>query len=172
MSKKTLFEEFEYKLYYRILAVSCIMERIKDFKLKSEHATQELFTHYLATSERDQLIWCFENNTDYILTNYHKLLENWDSGSIVCYKEVGLFSYDNIEIMVDISGYDHIMEYLMKLDKLYKGFIDKYEPPPEHYEQSETVDIFDFSLERTLENYLSYHNKYLDIIEMYGKNWG
>lgn len=69
------------------------------------------------------------------------------------------FRSDEINIIIDISGYEYVFDYFMKLESFHDHMMEKYWPLPEHYENGE--------VEASLISYLSLHNKYLDILERY-----
>lgn len=93
------------------------------------------------------MIWFFENQQNHYSTIYFKFPKNWKVNSCVIYKA------NNIELIIDISGYEYVMDYFIKLDNLYDKLMEKYKPLPEHFEQSESG-----SIEYSLENHLRLHN--------------
>lgn len=148
---------FDYKLYGKAFNLVSQFESLFKLKSKAEQATEALINYHIAKTEREQLIWFYQNQNNHYGTVYFELSENWRKNSIVTYKS------NVLKLQIDISGYEYVMDYLEKLDALYDHLMEKYKPLREHFEQSETGGI-----EYSLENHLRLHNKHLDIIERFG----
>ena len=138
---------FDYKLYGKAFNLVSQFDNIFKLKAKAEQATDGLINYHLAKTEREQLIWFYENQNNHYSTVYFKLSKNWWTNSIVNYKT------DNLKLEIDISGYEYVMDYFIKLDNLYDKLMEKYKPLPEHFEQSERL-----------------HNKHLDVLINYSRN--
>jgi hypothetical protein len=151
-------ECFDYKLYNKVFNLTCRIDRITNIHSKSEQATEALINYQLATSEREKLIWFFENHQNHYGTIYFKFPKNWKVNSCVIYKA------NNVELIIDITGYEYVMDYFIKIDEFYDELMEKYKPLPEHFEQSENGGI-----EYSVENYLRLHNKHLDVVKMYDR---
>ena len=149
---------FDYKLYGKAFNLVSQFDNIFKLKAKAGQATEALINYHLAKTEREQLIWFYENQNNHYGTVYFELSKSWRTDSIVNYKA------DALKLEIDISGYEYVMDYFEKIDALYDRIMEKYKPLPEHFEQSETG-----SIEYSLENYLRLHNKYLDVIERFGR---
>jgi hypothetical protein len=150
---------FDYKLYSDVFHTTFELNGIAEIPSKAEDAKEGLITYFLAKTEREKLLWFYENKKHLHSSLCFDLLEN-----------IGEQSTTNEAIeankfQISISGYEYIIEYLKKLDDLYDEFMEAYQPLPEHYEQSP-----DGYLVCTLENYLKLHNKHLDIVERFGVN--
>jgi hypothetical protein len=156
IDRLSLFAGFDYKLYGNAFDLVSQFDNILKMKAKADQATEALINYHLAKTEREQLVWFYENQNNHYGTVYFKLSKSWRKDSIVTYKS------DTLKLKIDISGYEYVMDYLEKLDALYDHLMEKYQPLPEHFEQSETGGI-----EYSLENHLRLHNKYLDVIEKY-----
>jgi hypothetical protein len=148
---------FDYKLYRDACHTISEIDNIIAITSKSEDAVEGLINYHLAKSQRNKLLWLFENKKNRHGSPYYELPENWEERAII------VQTIDNNEIKLNISGYEYIIRYLEKLNNLYYEFMEIYQPLPEHYEQSP-----DGYVVCTLENYLKLHNKYLDIIERFG----
>lgn len=149
---------FDYKLYSKAFNLVSQFDNIFKLKAKSAHATEALINYHLAKTEREQLIWFYENKNHHHGTIYFELSKSWRTDSIVNYKA------DALKLEIDISGYEYMMDYFEKIDSLYDSIMEKYKPLPEHFEQSETG-----SIEYSLDNHLRLHNMHLDVIEKYGR---
>ena len=153
------FVDFDYKLYLKAYGLISDINSIAKIKTQEHHAVDELITFQQATTEKEKLIWFFENKTDRYGTYYFTLPEDLSTNSVVRFKT------DNIELTIDISGYEYVMDYFRKFDDFYNLMMEKYKPLPEHYDQSPTGSV-DYSLE----SFLKLHNVHLDVVEKYGGN--
>lgn len=151
-----LFVCFEYKLYDKASTALHSIENIIAIKHHAESATDALIEFYLVKSERDKLIWYFENQKNKLSTYGFKIPKDLQND---CYIDYNL---DKFKLTVDISGYEYIVDYFMKIDDSFYEFMEKFAPLPEHYKQSKTGYV-----ECSLLNYLKLHNKHLDVVEMY-----
>jgi hypothetical protein len=149
-----LFAAFDYKLYSDVFKVTSQIGSIIDIESKADDATDGLIDYYLAKSEREKLIWFYNNQTNHRVTIHFDLQENWRETVQI------IFKTENIQFCVDVSGYEYILEYFEKLNDFHDELMDKYKPLPEHYEQSSDGYVL-----CTLENYLRLHNQHLDIVE-------
>lgn len=145
-----------YKLYGNVNQLTSSIEEIFWLKLFKNDAVNGLIDYQLAQTEREQLIWFYQNQKNHKVIEYSSFPENWRSDSIVIYK-VGTF-----DLSVDISGYEFVLDYLENLQQFYDDILEKYRPTSEHFKQSKTRGI-----ELSLESHLSLHKKHLDIIEKY-----
>lgn len=149
----------DYKLYKNVSLLIKDLEGIVNLKIKSDSAIESLLSGHEATTEREQLIWLFKNKTDLYGAYNFIVPEDMSINSSVFYKS------KHLEIDIDISGYEYVMDYFFKLDTCYYHMREKYRPLPQHFRQSLTVN-----LDSSLENFLRLHKVHLDILEKYGKN--
>lgn len=152
------FASFDYKLYSSAFNLVSQFDNIFKLKAKAKQATEALINYHLAKTEREQLIWFYENQNNHYGTTYFELSQNWREDSLVIYNS------DTLKIEIDISGYDYVMDYFEKIDTFYNGIMEKYKPLPEHFEQSETG-----SIQCSLESHLLLHNKHIDIVKELGR---
>lgn len=152
------FFDLDYKLYSKAFSLISDIDDIIKINTKADYAVDALITFREAATEREKLIWFFENKNDHRSTNYFTLSEDLSIGSFIFFKS------DRLELAIDISGYEYVMDYFINLDNLYDDLMEKYKPLPKHFEESETG-----SVEYSLQNHLRIHNKHLDVIEMYNR---
>lgn len=145
-----------YTLYGNVNQLTSSIEEIFWLKLFKNDAVNGLIDYQLAQTEREQLIWFYQNQKNHKAIEYGSFPENWCSDSIVIYK-VGTF-----DLSVDISGYEFVLDYLEKLQQFYDDILEKYRPTSEHFKQSKTKGI-----EYSLESHLRLHEKHLDVIRKY-----
>ena len=148
-----IFDLFEYKLYVHAEKVISTLDNIINIKLKAQHVFDALIDFQLATTERDQLIWFLENEQDQYSSLYLTRTEN---------PNMVMFKSNKLALNIDISGYEYVMDYFQKVDRVYEKLMEKYAPLLEHYEQSASG-----SVEYSLASYLKLHNKYLDVLEKF-----
>ncbi len=152
------FFAFDYKLYMNVFSLISDINNITKIKTREHHAVDALITFQGTTTEREKLIWYFENSLDSYATYRFTIPEDLSIDPFVVYKS------ENIELRIDLSGYEYVMDYFRKLDGFYNLMMEKYKPLPEHYEQSPTGSV-DYSLE----SFLRLHNVHLDVVERYGE---
>jgi hypothetical protein len=149
----------DYKAYSKAVTLTVQINRILKIKTSATHAIDALINYQLAKSEREQLIWFYENISDHSSMYSFEFPKNWKLESCIRFKS-GL-----IKLNIDISGYEYVIDYFIKLDDLYDDLMEKYKPLPKHFEQSGVGGI-----EFSLENLLKIHNKHLDVVKMYSKD--
>ncbi|MGV8814016.1 MAG: hypothetical protein ACOH2D_07885 [Gelidibacter sp.] len=150
------FSNFPFKLFNLIYVSLWKLDNIVEIKTKSEHVLEALIDFEVAKTERDQLIWFFENEEDQFISTFDMDVEGLDSNSHIA------FRLDEINLIIDISGYEYVLDYFLKLENFHDHMMEKYEPLPQHYQKSETGEIIPL-----LHNYLRLHNKFLDLLERY-----
>ena len=150
------FVHLEYKLYSNAYTIISDIDSIVKIRVKAHHTIDALIDFQKATTEREKLIWLFENKKNRYGSYRFIFPKELSFDSFVYYKS------DNIELTIDISGYEYVMDYFRKLDNLYNQMLEKYKPLPEHFEQSPTGSVIS-----SLENYLRLHNVHLDVVEKY-----
>lgn len=158
LGKLGVFECFYYKLYDKANSLISDINSIISIKSKTNHAVNGLIAFQVASSEREKLIWFFKYQVDLYGSANFTIPKNWKSNPYITYKT------DKIRIIVDLTGYEYVIDYFLRLNNLYDELMEKYRPLPEHFKQSETG-----SIEYSLENHLRLHNKHLDLLEKYGK---
>lgn len=151
------FRSMYYNLYTTAYGLICDFENILKLKTRANHALDALVSYQKATNESEKLIWLYENKIDRSNTLYFNLTKDLSNNSFVSYKS------SNLDFHIDISGYEYVMDYFIKIDNFYEELMKKYEPLSEHFEQSKTG-----SIRYSLDNYLKLHNKHVDIVEKYG----
>ncbi|WP_418637586.1 hypothetical protein [Winogradskyella sp.] len=149
----SIYEIHNYNLYKDARSLISRIDNIVFIKIKSQHAKEALLKYDKAETERDKLIWFCENKTDYNSIYGYKYAK---------YSRCISFKINKMKLKIDISEYDYVLDYFLKIEQVYNYFMDKYQPLPEHYEQSE-----DGYVTVTLENYLKLHKKHLDIVKKY-----
>ncbi|MGC1632397.1 MAG: hypothetical protein WA749_09835 [Gelidibacter sp.] len=150
------FSKFHYKLFNSIYVLLWKIDNIVAIKTKSEHVFEALIDFQVAKTERDQLIWFLENEDDQFISTFDMDAEGLRNNSHIA------FRLDELNLIIDISGYEYVLDYFLKLETFHDHMMEKYEPLPEHYHQSETGEIAPLLL-----NYLRLHNKHLDILKIY-----
>lgn len=150
------FAGFDYKLYGKASSLVSQFDNILKLKAKVEAATEALIDYHIAKTEREQLIWFYENKHNQYSTSHFDLTKGLPKDSIVTYNS------STLKLKIDISGYEYVLDYFQKIDTLRDNLMEKYKPLPKHFEQSEAGRV-----EYSLENHLLLHNKHLDIIEKY-----
>jgi hypothetical protein len=152
---------FDFKLYCNIFEMRPEINQILWLKIFKDPAVDGLIDYQLANSEREQLIWFYQNEIIHDEIIYADLPDLWHSSSIVIY-EIG-----EHELSIDISGFEFVLDFLEKLQQFYDDIMEKYKPQPTHLKGSETHEI-----EYSLEDHLRLHNVHLDIIEKHGAKEG
>lgn len=152
------FECFDYNLYSDAYSLTSQIERVFEMFQAQEQATESLIDYQNCKTERERLIWFFKNQKHHYGSTYYEFPNHWKTDSIISYRQ------KQVELELDIAGYEFVMDYFLILDKLYDELIEKYQPLPEHFEASETG-----SITYSLENYLRLHNKHLDVVKEYGR---
>ncbi len=146
-----LFECMDYTLYYEVYNLISEIDKVLEIKKNAEYAVDALIDYQLAHSERDKLIWYYEN--------YDNLYNTFTTKSNESH--IILLNTEVRQLAIDSSGYEYVLNYFRKLDALQKSLMEKYKPLPEHYATSEKGIMF------SLEVYLKLHNKHLDVLERY-----
>ncbi|WP_452223703.1 hypothetical protein [Lacinutrix chionoecetis] len=152
------FECFDYNLYSDAYSLTSQVERVFEMSKVQDQATESLIQYQNCKTERERLIWFFKNQKHHYGSTYYEFPENWKTNTIISYRK------KQVELELDIAGYEFVMDYFLILDKLYDELIEKYKPLPEHFEASENG-----SVQYLLENYLRLHNKHLDVVKEYGR---
>ena len=150
------FSGFSYKLFDVFSDFIWKLDDILELKTKSVHAIEALIDFQIAKTERDKLIWFFENEQNRLVARFDMESECPTANAHIT------FSSDVLKIKLDISGYEYVMDYFLKLEDFHTHMMEKYSPLPENYEQSQTGEVI-----CSLGNYLQLHNKYLDLVEKY-----
>lgn len=151
------FRSMYYTLYNAAYSLISDFENIIKLKSRAYHAIDALISYQKAANEREKLIWLYENKIDRSSTVYFYLPQDFKNNSFVTYKS------RKLNLHIDISGYEYVMDYFLKIDNFYEELMKKYEPLSEHFQQSETG-----SITCSLESFLKLHNKHQDIVEKYG----
>ena len=149
------FTSFGYKLYRDIFHIIWKINSALEIKENTENAIEDLIEIQRAKGESEKLICFFENREN--------CNSSWKYTSIdeVSCKQV-TFNFEICELLIDITGYEYVLDYFRALQVLNDEIMEKYKPLPEHYKQSETG-----SVEYSLENFLTLHQKHLDLVERY-----
>lgn len=145
-------DRFEYKLYKRADALVYDLDSIIIIKNRAQHAVEALIDIQMATSEKEQVIWFFENEEDHYSSS--------DINSSIN-SNLLTFQSHKRELIINISGYEYVLDYFHKVDDVHDALMEKYQPLPEHYKHSGT------RIEYSLESYLRLHHKYLDVLDQY-----
>ncbi|WP_179315866.1 hypothetical protein [Winogradskyella undariae] len=153
----SIYLKFQYKLYNDASGVIADIEKIANIKSNEEHTTEALINYSDTHTEREKLIWFYENRKDHDfikgLINFEKIRKE---GYIILKTHV-------TEVKIVIAGYEYIIDYYMKLQHFHNLMTEKYNPLPEHYEKSKNGYPCDLLV------YLKLHNKHLDIVKKYQK---
>mgnify|MGYP003149901648 CR=1 FL=1 len=152
-------ELFNSKLYSEVGSVYASLSSIKRIQIKADEAASALISFYNAKSERDKIIWLFENENDRYCSSAFDIPEKWKENSCVTY------DFNTIKIEIDLTGYEYVMDYFKILDNYYDAVLEKYKPLPVHFENSENGEV-----RVSLEDYLRLHNMYIDVVEKYSKS--
>lgn len=147
------FASLDYKLFMDASHLLDRIERVLEIKKTANYAIDALISYEIAQSERDKLIWYYENQSN--LYSY-AVLSNPKNSKII------ELDTEERKLAIDISGYEYVLDYFIKLDNLYDDLMKKYKPLPQHFEQAENR-----SIEHSLETYLRLHNMHLDIVNKY-----
>ena len=148
---------FFYELYRKANRLKSDVDKILWLELFKQDAIDGLINYQVAKTEREQLIWFYQNQKNHEKIIYADIPSDWQSDSIATY-----MIHDK-ELFIDISGHEFVLDYLQKLQRFHDDIVEKYRPTPEHFKQSRTKGI-----ELSLENHLRLHNMYLDVVEKYG----
>ena len=151
-----VFSGFNYDLFGVLSDLHWKIIDIIEIKTKSEVAIEALIDYQIAKTERDQLIWFFENEQNRFVARSDMDIARLSSDSQIT------FSSDILKIKLDISGYEYVLDYFLKLEDFYNDMMEKYSPLPEHYQQSETGEVI-----CSLGSYLHLHDKYADVVQKY-----
>lgn len=148
-----LFRIFSYKLYSNISRFRLLAEVYFTIEERSDHAVNALIDYHNANTERDKVIWYFENRSD--LAQVYGLFN--DEGKLTKTKKHDL---DGEVLIVDWSEFEYVIDYFEKLDTFYFQMCEKYEPT--------NPDEFDLD-SYGIENYFKLSNVYLDLLDIYGE---
>src|SRR5690606_20384738 len=110
-------------------------ENIIKLQSRADHAIDALISYQKAADEREKLIWLYENKIDRSSTVYFYLPPDLSNNSFVTYRS------RNLNLHIDIFGYEYVMDYFLKIDNFHEELMRKYEPLSEHFDQSETGSI-------------------------------
>lgn len=146
-------EIMDFRLYANAFLLLEDIKSVAAVKTKELEAIDILIDYHEAKTERDQLIWFFENIEDFQRLTSIVIPQDFDSHS--CIKA----QIRDQTIRVDISGYEHVLDYFKKIDSIYNYFLDKYQPLPEHLKEDHHLSF------KNLEVYLRLHNVHMDIVE-------
>ncbi|ADY30194.1 hypothetical protein Celly_2377 [Cellulophaga lytica DSM 7489] len=152
------FECFDYNLYNDAYSLVSKVERVFEITQVKEQAIESLVDYHNSSTERERLIWFFKNQENLYGSIYFEFSEKWKTDSIIFYEQ------EQVELELDITGYEYVIDYFLILDNLYDELIEKYKPIPVHFEGSKNG-----SIECSLENYLRLRNKYIDVVKKYGR---
>lgn len=152
------FECLAYDVYNKAANLTSQIERVFKLSKAATQASESLIDYQFCISEKQKVIWFFQNQKYHYGAIYDILSDDWRTNSTINYEQ------DPISFILDISGYEYVLDYFIILDNLYDELMEKYKPLPEHFEASESG-----SIEYSLENYLRLHNKHLDIVKEYGR---
>ncbi|TXD81399.1 hypothetical protein ESY86_17965 [Subsaximicrobium wynnwilliamsii] len=153
------FSSLDYKLFDDASRLLGKLDRIVSIKTITENALEALIDFQVATTERDKLIWLFENQMDRYANINFSIPEDLSVDSCVTYES------DQLQLIIDITGYEYVFDYFKKLDDFYEAMMEKYKPLPAHFENSKQHRIG-----YSLESYLTLHKVHLDLVESYGQN--
>lgn len=152
------FECFAYNLYNKAYNLTSQIERVFELSVAATQASESLIDYQSCISEKQKVIWFFQNQKHHYGSIHYKLSDSWRTNSIISYEQ------NLISFTLDISGYEYVLDYFILLDNLYDELMEKYKPLPEHYKAAEPDGV-----SYSLENYLRLHKKHLDVIEEYGR---
>ncbi|AWH75516.1 hypothetical protein DCS32_15500 [Dokdonia sp. Dokd-P16] len=152
------FECLAYDVYNKAANLTSQIERVFKLSKAATQASESLIDYQFCISEKQKVIWFFQNQKYHYGAIYDKLSDDWRTNSTINYE------LDPISFILDISGYEYVLDYFIILDNLYDELMEKYKPLPEHFGASESG-----SIEYSLENYLRLHNKHLDVVKEYGR---
>ena len=145
---------FRCKLYSDISRFSQITQIYITIYEKSEHAINALIEYHNAKTERDKVLWYFENRSD--------LLKVFDlSNKDAKLTKTKKHDIDGKVLIVDWSEFEYVVDYFDKLDSFYFQMCEKYNPL---HSENDDYDLLE------LEEYFKLSNVYLDLLAIYGKN--
>lgn len=147
-----------YSLYGSVSYTICRLNELIKFKSKSKLAADELANYYCAKTERDQLIWFFNNRENQFVAIY--IIPDFNSTNESQF--IYIFSDNNL-IRLNLKGYEYVYDYFNTIETLYDHLMDKYKPLPEHYPQAQNNEVT-----HSLTNYLKLHSMYSDLVDKYG----
>lgn len=123
---------------------------------QASRAIDQLILFHQAKTEREKLIWYFENGD--LLGHYTLFFKNPNQTEVSSVIHFGVKNFCTI----DITGFEYVLDYFLKLQYLQDYFMAKYEPTEEligHF--TDTFVIND------LTDLLELHNVYPDLVEKY-----
>lgn len=157
LDKFGLFIAFEYRLYSKAYNLIMEIEDLFQIKAKEHIAIDAIIDLQKAKTEREKLIWYFKNRKESLCLSHISIPNDLKIDPFITYTSKCL----NIDI--DVSGYEYVLDYFKHLNELYHEFMEKYKPLPEHLEQASNG-----SVQYKLESFLRLQNKYIDIVDKYG----
>ena len=160
IANTSFFVVLRYELYYKIFNLISDIDKILKVSIKAKHAIEALIDFQIATSEREKLIWFYENEADHKATKYLLIPENLSIDPVVSVK---CYSH-NLDITVNISGYEYVIDYFRALDNFHDEMIEKYFPSQEYF-----LEAGEEGLVYSIEKYLTIHKVHLDVLKRYGK---
>lgn len=143
---------FSYRLYSNISLFRFVAETYFTIDQRSEHAVNALIAFQNAKTERDKVVWYFDNRADF--TKVYGLVDG--DGKVTKTKKHDI---GEEVLIVDWSEYEYVVDYFDKLDGFYHEMCEKYEPNPDD------VDLELYGIE----NYFRLNNVYLDLLDFYGE---
>ncbi|MCG2431856.1 hypothetical protein [Aequorivita xiaoshiensis] len=156
LDKFGLFIAFEYRLYSKAYDLIMEIENLFQIKAKEHVAIDAIIDFQKAKTEREKLIWYFKNRKDKLSLFNISIPEDLNKDPFITHKS------DSLNIKIDVSGYEYVLEFFKQLNELYHEFMKKYEPLPEQIEQAS-----DGAFQYNLESFLRLPNKHIDIIDKY-----
>lgn len=155
MTDLNLTDFYNFRLYVNAYEAMLEIENVLAYKAEEYAVIDILIDLHQVKTERDQLIWLFENFDNHLRLDTIVVPQDFESHSCI------QAQIRDQTIRVDISGYEHVLEYFQKMDSIHNYFLDKYQPLPEHLKQNPKLRLKD------LIAYLRLHNAHMDIVERY-----
>lgn len=156
MAELDLGDFYDFSLYVNAIEVMLEIENVLAFKAEEYAVIDTLIDFHQVKTERDQLIWLFENFDNHLRMESIVVPQDFESHSCIQAK------INDQTIRVDISGYEHVLDYFQKIDTIHNYFLDKYKPVPEHLKQNQNLQRI-----KDLKIFLRLHNAHIDIVERY-----
>ena len=144
---------FLYKLYSNISRFRQIAQPYITIDKRSEHAVNALIDYQNAKTEREKVIWYFENRSDYM-----RVFDLFNTDGLPTKSKT--HDIDGKVLIVDWSEYEYVIDYFDKVDSFHHQMCDKYQPVEADDDDFESYGI---------ENYFRLSNVYLDLLDHYGQ---
>ncbi|UAM97246.1 hypothetical protein K8354_13080 [Polaribacter litorisediminis] len=148
-----------HRLFQKTQRIKSDLDDISKVYANNKKATKALLDFEELKTEEEKLIWFFKNQDNLYGAVRFKLPKKYSKNSIASAK------IKKVTIKIDLTGFEHVLEYFNKIYDLHEYFIEKYKPLPEHYKDK------NYDVSYDLEVYLKLHNKHTEIVAQYGLNY-